>query len=300
MGLTASAQVKNHARFLSLRPDEQTVYRGMPETAQALFLKLTKLQREWFPLEGSFREQFEYLTECTETEFAKRRRLASEQAREEAMAKWEAEHPPEQYIEAFRAGLASSEQFRVQVAAELTGEVAARESMLSEAVRAQAVAVFAGVEGLGERLASDDQFRGEIAGLIALEWFDDVPAADVVTAPVDEPAPEPELEKDKDVELIRMGPSVAKDVPGAAEDQPVPEPGPEPELPPVEDAVVQAARKLGIQVWNGVSVPRAQLAPANDQALTHAVHMEWLAAAGALVVRGGVDPRPVMVTRIPN
>src|SRR5829696_4725241 len=76
MGLSAPSQVKAHAKFLSLRPDEQTVFRGMPETAQALFLKLTKNQRDWFPLEGSFREQWDYLVECTELPHQKRERLA--------------------------------------------------------------------------------------------------------------------------------------------------------------------------------------------------------------------------------
>ena len=79
-----------------------------------------------------------------------------------------------------------------------------------------------------------------------------------------------------------------------------PAPEPEPELPPVADHVAEAARRLSIQIWSGVSVPRAQLAPANDQALAHAVAMEWLAVAGDLIVRGGVDPRQVTVTRIPN
>ena len=72
------------------------------------------------------------------------------------------------------------------------------------------------------------------------------------------------------------------------------------ELPPVADHVAEAARRLSVQIWGGITVPRAQLAPTNDQAMAHAVHKKWLAVAGGLIVRGGVDPRPVSVTRIPN
>ena len=279
-GPHAFCQVKAHAKFLALRPDEQTVYRGMPETAQALFLKLTPLQRDWFPLDGSFSEQFEYLQDCTETEFEKRRRLARKQAHEEFWAQWEAEHPPGEYVELFRAGLATSGEFRAQVAAELGGEVPARDSMLSEPVRVQVVQVFAGVDGLCERLAFDDQLRGHIADLIALDWFGDVPVAG---EPAPMPADEPETERDEPVELVRMGPP-AQDTP-----EPVAVPAPdvtvpgsnaldpeEPELPPVAPVVEQAARELAIQVWGSIPLPRARLAPAQDQALAHAVHMNCL------------------------
>ena len=48
-------------------------------------------------------------------------------------------------------------------------------------------------------------------------------------------------------------------------------------------------------------MPRAQLAPANDQALAHAVAMDWLVVdAKDRIVRGEADPRPVAITRIPN
>ena len=87
------------------------------------------------------------------------------------------------------------------------------------------------------------------------------------------------------------------------EPEPAPEPAPEPEpeIPPVADDVARAARTLAIQIWGMGSMPRAELAPANDQCLAHAVHENWLVVdAGGRIVRGGVDPRPVTITRIPN
>ena len=83
---------------------------------------------------------------------------------------------------------------------------------------------------------------------------------------------------------------------------PEPEPEPEPELqiPPVADDVARAARTLAIQLWGVGLMPRAELAPANDQCLAHAVHENWLVVDGGRIVRGGIDPRPVTVTRIPN
>ena len=230
MGLTAPSQVKAHAKFLALRPDEQTVYRGMPEVAQALFLKLTPVQRDWFPLEGSFREQFEYLQECTELPHQRRERLAMKQAQEESMAKWEAEHPPEQYIAAFAAGLATSEAFRVEVAAELTGATPAKESMLSESVRAQVVSVFADVADLRERLATDDQSRAVVAEMVALDWLGDVPLAEPVSVE------EPELVEDEtvDVAQVRMMPLLAQEAADIPEVQDEPALV-ESELPCVED-----------------------------------------------------------------
>ena len=114
---------------------------------------------------------------------------------------------------------------------------------------------------------------------------------------------EPEEDEPVDVPIRMMPPLEAEKAPDAAvaaapvqnEDEAAAV-----EIPPVADHVAEAARRLSVQIWSGVSVPRAQLAPTNDQALAHAVHMEWLVVAGALVVRGGVDPRPVSVTRIPN
>jgi hypothetical protein len=237
----------------------------MPEAAQALFLKLTKDQREWFPLEGSIREQFEYLQECTETDLEKRRRLAKKQACEEFRAKWEAEHPPEEYIELFRAGLATSGEFRAEVAAELAGEVAARGSMLSEQVRVQVVPVFAGAEGLCERLASDDQLRGEVADQIALDWLGDVQAPQVpvqgsdvqdTTEPVTGPVNDQETGEDAELaELVRMGPSLTQDVqePAVVPDvaEPVSEAEAPPEMPPVADHVAQAARRLSLVSRSG-------------------------------------------------
>ena len=80
------------------------------------------------------------------------------------------------------------------------------------------------------------------------------------------------------------------------EPEPVAEPVPEP-----EPDVVRAARALAIQVWGAGLMPRAELAPANDQCLAHAVHENWLVVdAGGRIVRGGIVPRPVTVTRIPN
>jgi hypothetical protein len=149
------------------------VFRGMPETAQALFLKLTKDQRDWFPLEGSFRELWDYLVECTELPHQKRERLAKEKAVEEVQAKWEKEHPPQGYIDAFAAGLATSDQFRGEVAAELAGELDPKESKImldDESDRPRLVAEFAGIEGLDERLASDDELRAVVAEMIALGW----------------------------------------------------------------------------------------------------------------------------------
>jgi hypothetical protein len=81
----------------------------------------------------------------------------------------------------------------------------------------------------------------------------------------------------------------------------VPEPEPEPEgLPPVAAEVDQAARKLAESIWYNGPLERKQLPISLDQALAHCVAIEWLVAPGELVTRGVVDPRPVMVTRIPN
>ena len=105
---------------------------------------------------------------------------------------------------------------------------------------------------------------------------------------------DPEPVKDDEPPLARGEPAV--------EDARTPEPVAElVETPPVTDHVAQAARRLSIQIWSDVVLPRAQLAPANDQALAHAVAMNWLVVdAKDRIVQGVIDPRPVTVTRIPN
>jgi hypothetical protein len=76
------------------------------------------------------------------------------------------------------------------------------------------------------------------------------------------------------------------------------------EIPPVAFEVEQAARALGVQIWSSGSMPCARLhqgrqAHSVDQYSAHAQNQGWLAVVGDLIVRGEVDPRPVMVTRIP-
>ena len=54
-------------------------------------------------------------------------------------------------------------------------------------------------------------------------------------------------------------------------------------------------------VWGSGLMPRARLHHTRDQCLAHAVVMNWLVVdAEDRIVRGGVDPRQVTVTRIPN
>jgi hypothetical protein len=163
-------------------------------------------------------------------------------------------------------------------------------------------------KAIKDRLATDDLFRWQVAesmtpidfGRLPPDAFEDVPEgvpADAVT--VDEPA----LGKDEPVEIIRMGPSLARDAQEPVSEA-VPEPVDEPveqfEMPPVADDVERAARKLGIQVWGTGLIPRAELHAGLDQALAHAVERGWLTVDGARIVRGEVDPRPVSVSRIPN
>ena len=72
---------------------------------------------------------------------------------------------------------------------------------------------------------------------------------------------------------------------------PEPEPEPEAEIPPVADEVAQVARTLATQIWGMGLMPRAELAPANDQCLAHAVHENgWLLMRGT----GSLEARSIL------
>jgi hypothetical protein len=83
------------------------------------------------------------------------------------------------------------------------------------------------------------------------------------------------------------------------------EPEPEPDVPSVDFEVEQAARAIASKVWGQGSMPRALLyqgmqPPVVDQYLAYAESQGWVAVGGDLVVKGGVNPQPAAVTRIPN
>ena len=68
-------------------------------------------------------------------------------------------------------------------------------------------------------------------------------------------------------------------------------------------AEVKAARELAIMIWNSQLTPLSQLRLSVDApALVIAKALGWLvmAADDAAVMRGQVDPRPPIVTAIPN
>jgi hypothetical protein len=107
--------------------------------------------------------------------------------------------------------------------------------------------------------------------------------------------PEEHPGEDESVDLFRAIPPA----------QPEPEPEPEPDVLSVDPDLEQAARAIASKVWGQGSMPHALLYQGMqphviDQYLAHAESQGWVAVGGDLVVKGGVNPQPAAVTRIPN
>jgi hypothetical protein len=121
----------------------------------------------------------------------------------------------------------------------------------------------------------------------------------------DGPAPAPAISEDETVEPFRVMPSRPVDVADEPVTEPVEVEPDAPVIPPVALDVEEAAWSLAVQVW--VSGPvfcealyEGRQAHFVDQYLAHAASMGWLVDDVDRVVKGECDPRPEVVTAIPN